>query len=223
MLQSGYILLILAAIVTALGGMLVFAVLRLAVAAREANRRLREGGAEAGVLTAALQDAVRKLRDQERATHARAEASERLSGEIIASLTSGLLVVGVDGEVRIEGEFANVEGDDILLRQALSNLCRNALEACSEAGIVPLIVLHGIVDHDQKAAHLSISDNGPGIDPASRDRIFWPFFTTKADGTGLGLALTQKIIVTHNGWVTAGTAAEGGARLEGVLPLSPTP
>ena len=75
---------------------------------REANRRLREGGAEAGVLTAALQDAVRKLRDQERATHARAEASERPSGEIIASLTSWLLVVGVDGEVRImnpSGEY----------------------------------------------------------------------------------------------------------------------
>ena len=101
MLQSGYILLILAVIVTALGGVRVFAVLRLAVAAREANRRLREGGAEAGVLTAALQDAVRKLRDQERATHARAEVSERPSGEIIASLTSWLLVVGVDGEVRI--------------------------------------------------------------------------------------------------------------------------
>ena len=101
MLKFGYILLILAVIVAALGGVLVFAVLRLAVVAREANRRLREGGAEAGVLTAALQDAVRKLRDQERATHARAETSERLSGEIIASLTSWLLVVGVDGEVRI--------------------------------------------------------------------------------------------------------------------------
>ena len=59
--------------------------------------------------------------------------------------------------------------------------------------------------------------------PASRDLIFRPFFTTKANGTGLGLALAQKIIVTHNGRVTAGVAAEGGARLEVVFPLSPTP
>ena len=61
----------------------------------------RGGGAETALLSAALQEAVTKLKAQERATAARADASERLSGEIISSLTAGLLVVGLNGEIRI--------------------------------------------------------------------------------------------------------------------------
>jgi len=52
--------------------------------------------------------------------------------------------------------------------------------------------------------------------------MFRPFFTTKARGTGLGLALVQKIIVTHNGRVTAGNVVGGGARLVVTLPLRST-
>ena len=68
-----------------------------------------------------------------------------------------------------------------------------------------------------------VTDNGPGIDPDQRQRIFRPFFTTKAGGTGLGLSLTQKIIVTHNGRVTAGAAEGGGARMEVALPIEAEP
>src|SRR5258706_13939299 len=78
-----------------------FALLRFVAAARDARRTMRGDGMEPAVLSAALQEAVVKLRAQERATAARAEASERLSGEIISSLTSGLLVVGLDAAVRI--------------------------------------------------------------------------------------------------------------------------
>ena len=63
---------------------------------------------------------------------------------------------------------------------------------------------------------------GPASIPPSRRRMFRPFFTTKARGTGLGLALVQKIIVTHNGRVTAGNADGGGARLVVTLPLRST-
>ena len=102
MTPSGYLLLGLTAIIAALIGVLVFAVLRFGAAAREAGRRTPDGGAaEQAFLAAALQEAVTKLRAQERASAARADASERLSGEIIASMASGLLVVGLEGEVRI--------------------------------------------------------------------------------------------------------------------------
>ena len=123
------------------------------------------------------------------------------------------------GTVDMRGEFGEVEGDDVLLRQALSNLCRNALEACSEAGVVPHIVVEGARDSKQGTVRIAVSDNGPGIDPAVASRMFHPFFTTKARGTGLGLALVQKIIVTHNGRVAVDTS-HPGARIVVTLPLA---
>lgn len=425
MSQSAYLLLGLTAIVAALVGVLVFAVLHFGAAARDAARRLHAEGAETAFMATALQDAMAKVREQERAMKERAEASERLSDEIVASLTSGLLVVDVDrsvrtlnpagarllglsteaagslselladaapladaideclatrrpivrralelpstrsgaasraqpaagrlgvtvspmfddagtlqgaiclftdlspiveleeqlrlrdslarvgemtagiahefrnglatihgysrlldldelphayrayvegirqetgalgqiierflefarpaqlivapvdlgalaeraaeevrgeaksrgGDVQVCGLFATIEGDEVLLRQAVSNLCRNALEACIERGVAPNITLEGRVDETHGMASLTVSDNGPGIDAALRDQIFRPFFTTKPKGTGLGLALVQKIVVTHNGRVVVGRAPGGGAAMQLVLPL----
>src|SRR5438093_608923 len=101
MSPSGYAFLGMTALVAALVAVLTFALLRLVAAARDTRSSLRGSGGDTVVLTAALQDAVGKLRAQERAMSARAEASERLSGEIISSLTAGLLVVGLGGDVRI--------------------------------------------------------------------------------------------------------------------------
>ena len=101
MTQSGYLLLGLTAIVGGLIAILVFALLRFGAAARDVGRRTGAGGAEHAFLTAALQEAVTKLKGKERASAARADASERLSAEIIASMASGLLVVGLEGEVKI--------------------------------------------------------------------------------------------------------------------------
>jgi signal transduction histidine kinase len=125
------------------------------------------------------------------------------------------------GDVRVCGRFGQVDGDDVLLRQAFSNLCRNALEACTDAAVAPRIVLEGTPDARQRLLRIDVIDNGPGIDPGVAERMFRPFFTTKAHGTGLGLALVQKIIVTHNGRVSAGADANG-ARLVVTLPLSAT-
>jgi PAS domain S-box-containing protein len=123
------------------------------------------------------------------------------------------------GTIDVRGEFAEVEGDDVLLRQALSNLCRNALEACGETGVAPRIAVEGVSDRKQGTLRITVSDNGPGIDPAVAPRMFRPFFTTTARGTGLGLALVQKIVVTHNGRVAV-DPNEGGARITITLPLA---
>lgn len=124
------------------------------------------------------------------------------------------------GSVDVRGDFPEVEGDEVLLRQALSNLCRNAVDACGESDVVPHIDIEGAVDQELEQVRITVCDNGPGIPPDQRDRIFRPFFTTKADGTGLGLSLTQKIVVTHNGRITAGEGENGGARIEVTLPFS---
>jgi PAS domain S-box-containing protein len=120
-------------------------------------------------------------------------------------------VVSRGGSLDIAGEFAMVDGDEVMLRQAFSNLCRNALEACADARITPRIRIEGAVDPAQGSLRITVRDNGPGISEASASRIFRPFFTTRAQGTGLGLALVQKIVVTHNGRVVASNADDGGA------------
>jgi PAS domain S-box-containing protein len=412
-----YTLLGLTALVAGLVAVLAFALLRFSAAAADAKRSLRGSGAETALLSAALQEAVVKLKAQERATAARADASERLSGEIISSLTAGLLVVGLHGEVRILnpagkrvlgrpesqdpnalqrsareqplmevideclrdrssivrrevvlpeagqgvthlgvsvsplfdpqgephgaiclftdltavkdleeqlrlkeslatvgeltagiahefrnglatiqgysklidlnvlpalyrpyvegiraeteslsqvvtnflnfarpaqltltdvdlgaiceraaaeirpdaralggdvevlGEFGVVEGDEVLLRQAVSNLLRNAIEACAAGGGPPRIAIQADVDRASKILRIGVSDNGPGVPDGLRDRVFQPFFTMKRTGTGLGLALVQKIIVFHNGRIAVTTAPLGGAMFQVTLPL----
>ncbi len=415
---NAYTLLGLTALVAALVAVLAFALLRFSAAAADTRRNLRGGGAETALLSAALQEAVTKLKAQERATAARADASERLSDEIITSLTAGLLVVGLRGEIRIinpaglrvldrpetlrpdefqrsareqplldvidecltrgiaivrravvlpesvdqgithlgvsvsplsdpqgklqgaiclftdltaikdleeqlrlkeslatvgeltagiahefrnglatiqgysklidlsalpesyrayvagiraeteslsqvvtnflnfarpaqltltdvdlraiceraaeeirpdaralggdvelRGDFGVIDGDEVLVRQAFSNLLRNALEACAGGAQPPRITIQSDIDPAQKLLRIAVSDNGPGIAPALRERVFTPFFTSKRSGTGLGLALVQKIIVFHNGRVVAGVSASGGASFQITLPL----
>src|SRR5215218_4926919 len=100
MTSSGHLFLGLTAIVGILAAVLAFAVLRLFAAARASVRGSKIDGSETAFVTAAMEDALTTLRSNERAMKARAEASERLSGEIVANLTSGLLVVSEEGIVR---------------------------------------------------------------------------------------------------------------------------
>jgi two-component system sensor histidine kinase HydH len=126
----------------------------------------------------------------------------------------------LSGDIVVEGQFATVEGDDVLLRQAFSNLLRNAIEACAAVGIAPAIIMEAQIDRSQRVCTVSVRDNGPGFPEHVRERVFHPFFTTKAQGTGLGLALVQKIVVTHNGRVTAGGGPDGGGLITVVLPIA---
>jgi signal transduction histidine kinase len=125
---------------------------------------------------------------------------------------------GLGGEVSVRGVFGAVEGDEVLLRQAFSNLLRNAVEACAGASLKPIVVIRSEVDPKRKLSHVTVEDNGPGIPLEARDRVFQPFFTSKRSGTGLGLALVQKIIVFHNGRIRVGSSELGGACLQVTLP-----
>ncbi len=103
MTPAGQLFLGLNVIVTILVAVLTFAALKFLTAARSTRNRLKDSGSgmETALLSAALQDAVTKLKAQERAMTLRAEASERLSDEIIANLTAGLLMVNGTGAVQI--------------------------------------------------------------------------------------------------------------------------
>ncbi|MGH9387119.1 MAG: two-component system sensor histidine kinase NtrB [Vicinamibacterales bacterium] len=127
-------------------------------------------------------------------------------------------VPGGAEHVTLQGAFGDVQGDEVLLRQAFANLVRNGLEACTAIGVTPRVVVSGSVGGG--SVRVTVDDNGPGIPPESLERVFQPFVTTKASGTGLGLAIVQKVIVSHNGRVTAGNRPEGGAEFTIKLPLA---
>jgi len=101
MKQYGYALLGLTGLVAMLVGVMTFALLRFVAAARSAKKQLRGGGTETAMLSAALEEAVTKLRAQERAMNDRAVASEQLSAQIVESLTAGLMVVDRSGAIEI--------------------------------------------------------------------------------------------------------------------------
>ena len=126
---------------------------------------------------------------------------------------------GAAGSTTVQGTFATIEGDDVLLRQAFSNLVRNSLEACESARVAPSITVNGDVRGTELT--VTVQDNGPGLEPAALQKAFQPFVTTKATGTGLGLAIVQKVIVSHNGRIAMANRVEGGAQFVIRLPLSP--
>jgi signal transduction histidine kinase len=94
-----------------------------------------------------------------------------------------------------------IRADERMMRLALLNLMRNAAEAAPE----------GRVFVRAREATIEVRDTGKGIPTADLQKIFIPFFTTKAKGHGIGLALTHRIITQHGGTLTATNSPEGGA------------
>jgi PAS domain S-box-containing protein len=105
-----------------------------------------------------------------------------------------------------------IKGDEVLLRQAFTNLIQNAVEAMLAGGDLTIKSSTG------DFLEVTLSDTGPGIAGDLVDKIFLPFFTTKDRGTGLGLSLVQKIIVSHGGTISI-DGSERGATFRIKLPL----
>lgn len=111
-----------------------------------------------------------------------------------------------------------VYGDANQLEQVLLNLTINALQAIGSGGMIT-IVLGG----DDDAVTLSVEDDGPGFTPEAKESLFHPFFTTKANGTGLGLAVAKRIVEEHGGSLST-VERETGATFQVRLPvLEPKP
>jgi signal transduction histidine kinase len=119
-----------------------------------------------------------------------------------------------------------VEADEVLLRKAIVNLVVNAVEAAAETGEGAEVAVAVEEDESKGLAFVRVEDSGPGISMDDRSRIFTPFFTKKPDGTGLGLALVQKIAVAHNGDVEVESQSGGRTVFTLTLPAkveSPQP
>jgi nitrogen fixation/metabolism regulation signal transduction histidine kinase len=120
------------------------------------------------------------------------------------------LIADCAGELRLQpvvdvDPSMTVRADERMLRQALLNLMRNGAEADPEGCVFVS------AKREHESVVIQVRDTGPGISPADLRKIFIPFFTTKAKGHGIGLALTHRIITQHGGTLTAANSPDGGA------------
>ena len=113
-------------------------------------------------------------------------------------------------------ELPPVLGDATQIRQIIHNLLRNSEDALEGRPDARIAIRTAV---GSRFARLVIADNGPGFPPELLPRIFEPYVTTKARGTGLGLPIVKKIVEEHLGTIEISNAPEGGARIDIRLPL----
>jgi signal transduction histidine kinase len=94
-----------------------------------------------------------------------------------------------------------VRVDSEQIKQVFLNLLRNAVEAMEGGGTIRISAARGTKRGEQDAVIVRVQDGGPGVLPDVRERIFEPFFSTKEEGTGLGLCIAARIMAAHGGWL----------------------
>jgi signal transduction histidine kinase len=109
-------------------------------------------------------------------------------------------------------------GDAIALEQLLLNLLLNSAQAMAPGGRASLIL-----DVDGADVRIVVTDTGTGIAAEDLKQVLDPFFSTKADGTGLGLPIARQIAAAHGGSLTIESVAGNGTRVEVRLPLAAAP
>jgi PAS domain S-box-containing protein len=150
-------------------------------------------------------------------------------------LLRATLPAGIELQTRVADDVPQVQADATQVQQVLMNLCTNAWHAL-EGGVGRICIgLDGVVLdaatclrlgglRPGRHAHLWVSDDGVGMDDATRERVFEPFFTTKpvGQGTGLGLSVAHGIVVAHHGAIAVESAPGVGTTLHLYLPVADT-
>jgi two-component system, NtrC family, nitrogen regulation sensor histidine kinase NtrY len=143
------------------------------------------------------------------AAHMEVTPVQRLFARIQRLLASDLADRDIRMTTRVEPETLELAMDTELLDQAIINLVRNALEALRDTPSAH-ITLSACREPDGRIA-IAVSDNGPGIPPDQREKVFVPFFTTKRQGSGIGLTLVRQIAAAHGAAIDVSETPGGGA------------
>jgi signal transduction histidine kinase len=137
--------------------------------------------------------------------------------EVIGLARSAILKNGVSVKTGLADGLNLVHGDRVQLQQVVLNLILNAVEAMDlvEAGARELLMS---TEQDYTGVHVAVCDSGPGVDPKYLERVFEAFYTTKSNGTGMGLSICRSIIDAHGGRLWAGANLPRGAVFQFTLP-----
>ncbi len=119
---------------------------------------------------------------------------------------------------RLADGLPPIQGDRVQLQQVTLNLIMNALEAIGAHERDLREILISTAETPSRNVHVRVQDSGPGIDPANLERIFDAFYTTKANGLGMGLSISRSIIVAHGGKLWATTGVQHGAAFQFTVP-----
>jgi two-component system nitrogen regulation sensor histidine kinase NtrY len=164
-------------------------------------------------------DSLKALVD-EFSQFARMPAPRAVPSDLHGLLNEALaLYSGLLGEVRFERRFADklprvrVDGEQI--RRVIINLVDNAIEAMNRSGVITLETQY---DQSASLVRLFVTDNGPGIPAAEREKLFMPYYSTKRRGSGLGLAIVRRIVAEHGGTIEAGDNEPRGTKFTIELP-----
>ena len=123
-------------------------------------------------------------------------------------------------ETSLDANLRTVEADPVQLQQVLLNLVINAFDAMRDTPISKRKVVIVTHSNGDDTICMSVRDHGVGISAEMQDCLFNPFFTTKNDGLGMGLAIARSILESHGGTIAVKNADGGGARFEIVLPAN---
>jgi signal transduction histidine kinase len=118
--------------------------------------------------------------------------------------------------IELDDGIPRIVGDRVQLQQVILNLIMNAIEAMRGDKRRELLVRS--LAHESQNVQVSVADVGPGLDDASRDRVFDAFYTTKPDGTGMGLAISRSSVERHGGRIWATANQPHGAVFQFVVP-----
>ncbi|WFU69931.1 two-component system VirA-like sensor kinase [Bradyrhizobium sp. CB2312] len=157
---------------------------------------------------------------------------ERICIGTLVAETEALLAASLPAHVRLvvsqRAENITVSGEPAQLQQVILNLCNNAAQAMEEPGVIDLQIAERDIMHPLsigrtelrrgRFAVISVSDPGPGMDEATLEQVFEPFFTTRSEGNGLGLATVREIVEQHGGAVVVQSTLGAGTRFDIWLP-----
>jgi two-component system, NtrC family, sensor histidine kinase HydH len=141
--------------------------------------------------------------------------------QIFAQTMDLLQAQAAEQGVRLERDLVanlpSVQGSPSALREVALNLLTNALQATPRNGSVQCATAHL---EKSREVEVRIRDTGTGVAPENRSHLFEPFFTTRPQGTGLGLALCREIVTNHGGRIEYEAGANGGSTFRFVLPIA---
>jgi C4-dicarboxylate-specific signal transduction histidine kinase len=182
---------------------------------RQALGRIVDNGNRAGEVVGRIRALIKK-------------APPRKEGMAINDAILGVVALthgeAVKNRVAVRTQFAEglptIEGDRVQLQQVILNLIVNAIEAMSGQNEPPRDLLVVTEKDEPDGVLVAVRDSGPGLAPETLERLFDPFYTTKANGMGMGLSICHSIIEAHGGRLWASANESRGAVFQFTLPAN---